>query len=105
MDESDLDKWLGLSSDRPHSVYPVGDEQTYAVTLVKVGAGLPIVEVGAYRYTADRLPTVGERIPITPVSALGEIHGYVTRINPASDSPISVVEVPRDENSTDDLVA
>jgi hypothetical protein len=78
-------------------------ENTYAVTLVKAGAGIPLIEVGAYRYTGEQLPRVGDTIPIRPVAAPGELHGYVTRIRPASENPISVVEVSV-ESSTEDLI-
>ena len=85
-------------------------EHTYAVTLVKVGSGLPLFEVGAYRYTASWLPEVGETIAISPASApdgsATELRGYVTKINPTSDTPISVVEIESTEpNSIDDVLA
>jgi len=83
----------------------MGGPHTYAVTLVKVGSGLPLFEVGAYRYTGDSLPRVGDTILISCVAAPGELHGYVTRINPASDTPISVVEVTGAESSADYVVA
>ena len=34
----------------------MAEERTFAVTLVRVGPGLPYFEVGAYRYTAEWLP-------------------------------------------------
>jgi hypothetical protein len=83
------------------------DERTFAVTLVKTGSGLPLFEVGAYRYTADWLPQVGDTIAISPASApegaAPDMQGYVTRINPASDTPISVIEV-ESEQTADDVV-
>jgi hypothetical protein len=83
-------------------------ERTYAVTLVKTGPGLPVFEVGAYRYTADWLPRVGETIALrsasAPDGAAPELQGYVTRINPASDTPISVVEIAGDPSGDDDVV-
>ena len=83
------------------------DERTFAVTLVKTGSALPLFEVGAYRYTADWLPQVGDTIAITPASAPAgsapDMQGYVTRINPASDTPISVIEV-ESEQTADDIV-
>jgi hypothetical protein len=86
----------------------MGREHTYAVTLIKAGVGIPLVEVGAYRYTADWLPQVGDTIPIRPASSseegASELQGYVTRVNPVSDAPISVVEVEGGERSVDDVV-
>lgn len=83
-------------------------EHTYAVTLIKTGGGIPLVEVGAYRYTADWLPQVGDTIPIRPASSpevdARELQGYVTRVNPVSDAPISVVEVESDQGALDDVV-
>jgi hypothetical protein len=83
----------------------MGVPHTYGVTLVKVSSGLPLFEVGAYRYTGDRLPRVGDTIPISCVAAPGELHGYVTRINPASETPISVVEVASTDSSIEDVLA
>ena len=84
------------------------DERTFAVTLVKTGSALPLFEVGAYRYTADWLPQVGETIAIRPASApegsSPDLQGYVTRINPASDTPISVIEVEGGQSGDDDDV-
>ncbi len=84
------------------------DERTFAVTLVKTGSGLPLFEVGAYRYTADWLPQVGDTIAIrsaaAPEGSTAELQGYVTRINPASDTPISVIEVESGQTGEDDLV-
>jgi len=73
------------------------DERTFAVTLVKTGSALPVFEVGAYRYTADWLPQVGDTIAIRAASApegsAPNLQAYVTRISPASDTPISVIEI------------
>jgi hypothetical protein len=75
----------------------MGQERTFAVTLIKAGRGIPSIEVGAYTYTAEWLPRVGETIPLrlaaAPEGADGALHGYVTKVNPVSDTPISVVEV------------
>lgn len=81
---------------------------TYAVTLIKAGVGIPQVEVGAYRYTANWLPQVGDTIPIRPASSPEEggpeLQGYVTRVNPVADAPISVVEVVGGQSTVDDVV-
>ena len=69
------------------------DGRSFAVTLVKVGSGLPQVQIGAYTYTSDRLPSVGETIVVRPAAGGADLHGYVTRIRPDSSAPISVVEV------------
>jgi hypothetical protein len=85
--------------------------RTFSVTLVKVGPGLPYFEVGAYRYTAEWLPQVGDTIWIQPIAAddgdpAAELRGYVTRVNPTSETPISVVEVETPALlATDDLLA
>jgi hypothetical protein len=79
------------------------DGRSFAVTLVKVGSGLPQFEIGAYTYTSDRLPNVGETIVVHPASGGPDLHGYVTRIRPDSEAPISVVEV-EDTTSADDYV-
>jgi hypothetical protein len=79
------------------------DGRSFAVTLVKVGSGLPQFEIGAYTYTSDRLPSVGETIVVRPTSGGADLHGYVTRIRPDSEAPISVVEV-EDTTSADDYV-
>lgn len=70
---------------------------TFAVTLVKAGSGLPVFEVGAYHYTGPWLPLVGEIITITRSSDATtdgpyEQLGYVTRVDPTSDTPIRVTE-------------
>jgi hypothetical protein len=86
-------------------------DRTFSVTLVKVGPGLPYFEVGAYRYTAEWLPQVGDTISIQPIAASDgepavELRGYVTRVNPMSETPISVVEVETSALvATDDLLA
>ena len=79
------------------------DSRSFAVTLVKVGAGLPQVEVGAYRYTNDRLPRVGETIVVRPAAGGVDLYGYVTRVKPDSESPISVVEI-EDTGTADDVL-
>ena len=84
------------------------EARTFAVTLVKTGSGLPLFEVGAYLYTADWLPEVGDTISIRPASAVEgsgpDMQGYVTRINPASDTPISVIEVEGGQTADDVVV-
>jgi hypothetical protein len=83
-------------------------EHTYAVTLIKPGSGIPSVEVGAYTYTGDWLPEVGETIVIRPTGApegaVADLQGYVTKVNPVADAPISVVEV-EGQGLDDDVVA
>jgi len=79
------------------------DGRSFAVTLVKVGSGLPQVEIGAYTYTGDRLPSVGETIVVHGAGGGRDLRGYVTRIKPDSAAPISVVEL-EDTTSADDFV-
>lgn len=71
----------------------MSEERTFAVTLVTVGPGLPYFDVGAYRYTAEWLPVVGDIITVTKAAATeDEAHEqilvYVTQVNPSSDTPI-----------------
>jgi hypothetical protein len=84
----------------------MGSERTFAVTLIKTGRGIPQVEVGAYRYTGDWLPQVGETILVRRADEsdglAAELQGFVTKVNPVSDTPISVVEV--DAQRPDDVV-
>jgi hypothetical protein len=73
------------------------NEMTFAVTLVKPGTGVPVFEVGAYRYTAGWLPVAGDIITITkaPDAVTDGPHerlAYVTRVDPAAETPIRVTE-------------
>ncbi len=73
------------------------EERTFAVTLMRTGPRLPYFEIGAYRYTAAWLPTVGDLITITGAAATDEeepamLLAYVTRVEPTSDTPIRVTE-------------
>ena len=77
------------------TVRSVTEERTFAVTLARVGPGLPYFEVGAYRYTAEWLPAVGDIITVTKaVAPDGEqpeqILAYVTQVSPSSETPIRV---------------
>ena len=70
--------------------------RAFSVTMVRPGV-VPSFEVGAYEYFGRGLPLVGEIILMrrTEGPDAGEaLQGYVTRVNPASDSPIAVTEVP-----------
>ena len=86
----------------------MGQERTFAVTLIKTGRGIPSVEVGAYTYSAEWLPEVGETTVIRPTGApegaVADLQGYVTKVNPVADAPISVVEV-EGQLPVDDVVA
>ena len=74
----------------------MSEERTFPVTLMRAGPGLPYFEVGAYRYTAEWLPSVGDLITITkPASELDSAEPflvYVTRVEPNADTPIRVTE-------------
>jgi len=76
----------------------MSEERTFAVTMVRAAShGLPTFEVGAYRYTAEWLPSVGDLITITSASStesdeLASVLAYVTRVDPASETPIRVME-------------
>ena len=86
------------------------DERTFSVTLIRPGPTLPYFEVGAYRYTAEWLPQVGDTITITR-AVVGEgdepeeVQGYVTRVRPASDTPISVTQIKSASTSHEDFLA
>ena len=70
--------------------------RAFSVTMVRPGV-VPSFEVGAYEYFGRGLPLVGETILMrrTEGPQAGEaLQGYVTRVNPSSDSPIAVTEVP-----------
>ncbi len=77
---------------------------TYSVTMVRPTYGLPSFEVGAYEYVGDRLPYVGETIPIRKIVGPpedGAVRGYVTRVD-TSAGTISVTEVTEPDQKTDD---
>ena len=79
-----------------HYVRCMGGLYTYSVTLVTPTNGLPSFEVGAYEYTGDRLPYVGETIPLRKIvgpDGGDEVHGYVTRVDPDAGTPISATAV------------
>ena len=74
----------------------MGDGWTFAVTLVRPGPAVPSFEVGAYRYTGVSLPDVGDVVTITKATTESEqreeMLAYVTRVDPTSETPISVTE-------------
>jgi hypothetical protein len=87
----------------------MGDERTFTVTLVKVGPGLPYFEVGAWTYTAEWLPEVGDTIAVSRLcdpdgAAPEETWGFVTRVDPVADTPISVTEVTSAPRAPDDYI-
>lgn len=87
----------------------MGDERTYPVTLVKIGPALPYFEVGAWAYTAEWLPEVGDTIAVRRLSDPNgaepqEAWGFVTRVNPAAETPISVTELTSEPGSPDDYI-
>ena len=77
---------------------------TLSVTMVRPGP-VPSFEVGAYEYVGSSLPAVGETILIRKVVGGEQTRGYVTRVNPAADTPISVTEVASEPSTDDYLVA
>jgi hypothetical protein len=69
--------------------------QAFRVTMVRPGV-VPSFEVGAYEYFGRGLPLVGETILLRRTTGpdAGEVlQGYVTRVNPCSETPIAVTEV------------
>ena len=75
----------------------MSEVRTFVVTMVRVGPGLPCFEVGAYRYTGEWLPVVGDLITITRASSTdpddpATLLAYVTRVDPTSETPIRVTE-------------
>jgi hypothetical protein len=84
------------------------NELTFTVTLIKPSEGIPQIERGAYLYSAELLPRVGETIPITRGDVADDgaprsLLGYVTRVDPFAEHPISVVEADG-MLTTDDLI-
>ncbi len=75
----------------------MSEERTFPVTLMRAGPGLPYFEVGAYRYTAAWLPSVGDLITVTKAAppddeAAAPLLVYVTRVEPNAETPIRVTE-------------
>lgn len=75
----------------------MAEERTFAVTMVRAVRGLPMFEVGAYRYTGAWLPVVGDLITITSASRGAGVESdgfvaYVTRVDPTAETPIRVTE-------------
>jgi len=81
-------------------------ERIYTVTLVRPSSGLPSIEVGAYEYVGAGLPWVGDTIGVRRVNGeAGDVaRGYVTRVDPSAESPISVTALP-DDAEPDPLLA
>ena len=80
------------AQDAPSGLEP---PRAYSVTMVRPGI-VPSFEVGAYEYFGRGLPLVGETIVMrrTDGPGAGEVlQGYVTRVNPSSETPIAVTEV------------
>jgi hypothetical protein len=77
---------------------------TFSVTMVRPGP-VPSFKVAAYEYLGGHLPYVGETIVLRKVVGGEETLGYVTRVNPAADTPIAVTEVASDPSIDDYLVA
>jgi hypothetical protein len=72
----------------------VGDNDTFALTLVKVGPFLPYVEVDMYEYRAVSLPAVGDTITVSRIGATaGETRAYVTRVDGNATPPLIASEV------------
>ncbi len=100
--EHDLDTFARLLEPPTHEPATTGvrrePARAFGVTMVRPGV-MPSFEVGVYEYYGRGLPLVGETIVIrrTQGPEAGEVkQGYVTRLNPESDTPIAVTEVARD---------
>ena len=75
----------------------MSEERTFPVTLMRAGPGLPYFEVGAYRYTAEWLPSAGDLITVTKPAAtelepIEPLVVYVTRVEPNAETPIRATE-------------
>ena len=108
--EDKLDEGVVRTSASSHSVRGIGDEWTFAVTLVRPGPAVPVFEVGAYRYTGVSLPHVGDIVTITKATTdaeqRAEMLAYVTRVDPTSETPIRVTEATGvTSTSPDDFIA
>lgn len=80
-------------------------DRAFSVTMIRPSTGLPSFELGAYEYVGASLPAVGTTIPLRRVVASDDaetVQGYVTRVNPAADTPIVVTEVTIDTGTTTD---
>lgn len=79
----------------------MADAWTVEVTLIRPGVAVPSIEVGAYRYTGASLPQAGDIITISKATSPDagkreELLAYVTRVDPDTQTPIRVTEVPID---------
>jgi hypothetical protein len=87
---------LELSPHAPPTVRPgMEPARAFSVTMVRPGV-MPSFEVGLYEYFGRGLPLVGETILLRRTEgpeAGAVLQGYVTRVNPSSDTPIAVTEV------------
>lgn len=71
----------------------MGEDQTFPVTLMREGRGLPYFEVGVYSYTGAWLPIAGDLVTITKIADPAEsLLVYVTRVDPNADTPIRATE-------------
>lgn len=88
----------------------MSEERTFSVTLMRAGPGLPYFEVGAYRYTAEWLPSAGDLITVTKPAAteldpVEPLLVYVTRVEPNADTPIRATEAKGlSVDTTDELI-
>ena len=69
---------------------------TYPVTLIIPRP--PFIEVGAYAYTAEKLPAEGETITLRSILSpsgprLHELPAQVTRVDRSAEIPISAKEI------------
>ena len=85
-----------------------GEISAYPVKLRKSGLTLPYFDV-SYEYVGESLPAVGETILLrrsidSRGEELGDVYGYVTRIDAAATTPISATETVRPESADDDYV-
>ena len=88
----------------------MSEERTFPVTLMPAGPGLPYFEVGAYRYTAEWLPSAGDLITVTKPAAtelepVEPLVVYVTRVEPNAETPIRATEAKGlSVETTDELI-
>jgi hypothetical protein len=76
----------------------VAENNSFALTLVRVGPYLPYVEADSYEYRGVGLPEVGETITVSRIAGRDgatpdETRAYVTRVDGNATPPLRATEV------------
>lgn len=75
----------------------MGEQKSFALTLVRVGPFLPYVEAGVYEYLGVGLPEVGDTITASRIAGpdgatRDETRAYVTRVDGNATPPLMATE-------------